>query len=601
MKKTLLFAAVAACAFGVHAQTVANDWAKAVEYVQAHIADATPEKKAAAQAAIDANSGDLNALYTAAAPAIASSAVAEGIEGRMDYTTSVTNPLAVGTGGWTLAQGDGGCTLISGNNGGERADYPGIGVITNYFEACRWGSSDWTSSTEQSISLPAGKYRVAVLGRGSNNLTWHRLVVADDLASNRTGAHLHNEANTNFAHADLVHVGGGGTVAPYKNGWYDSYVDFETYGTAKVVIAVQSRAKAKEQWMSFVNFRVTRIADADFTPLIAEATSLLTDAAYANVTGVERANLQAAVDATPIDFAALSTAVNEFKSAKPAYDAWVNNKAAVEADTEIESLTADASQATKDAYAELFVAPTTAAEAQQKANAFWRTVNDMIVESSMGAGLPTFVDYTNKLKNPLTTNDINDWTWEVLPGYATAGRMRTMSGERPLDTPINWYFDTDNWGLTDWGGKFHQTTEVLPAGDYRVVVTARGATGFELYQLFIQSGIQEYATDIQAVGNQGNRFGRGWNVYSVGIRLHEPAPITVGMKAGAKKSGNWLSFGDFRLAGFDKNTLGTTEIESTENAPAEYFDLQGRAVQGRPNAGIYIVCQGSKVSKVVIR
>ena len=45
-------------------------------------------------------------------------------------------------------------------------------------------------------------------------------------------------------------------------------------------------------------------------------------------------------------------------------------------------------------------------------------------------------------------------------------------------------------------------------------------------------------------------------------------------------------------------STGLAAIAADADAPAEYYDLQGRRV-ANPSAGLYIVRQGSKVSKVV--
>ena len=50
----------------------------------------------------------------------------------------------------------------------------------------------------------------------------------------------------------------------------------------------------------------------------------------------------------------------------------------------------------------------------------------------------------------------------------------------------------------------------------------------------------------------------------------------------------------------DKKGAGVNDIAVDANAPAEYFDLQGRRV-ANPENGIYIVRQGSKVTKQVIK
>ena len=51
----------------------------------------------------------------------------------------------------------------------------------------------------------------------------------------------------------------------------------------------------------------------------------------------------------------------------------------------------------------------------------------------------------------------------------------------------------------------------------------------------------------------------------------------------------------------DENaTSGIEEVGADENAPVEYFNLQGVRV-ANPEAGIYVRRQGSKVEKVYIK
>ena len=45
---------------------------------------------------------------------------------------------------------------------------------------------------------------------------------------------------------------------------------------------------------------------------------------------------------------------------------------------------------------------------------------------------------------------------------------------------------------------------------------------------------------------------------------------------------------------------GIGSIVPTVNTPTEYFDLQGRKVRN-PQSGLYILRQGDKVSKVLVR
>lgn len=49
-----------------------------------------------------------------------------------------------------------------------------------------------------------------------------------------------------------------------------------------------------------------------------------------------------------------------------------------------------------------------------------------------------------------------------------------------------------------------------------------------------------------------------------------------------------------------KRTLGIDAITTEENAPVEYYNLQGVRINN-PTPGLYIVKQGKKVSKHLIR
>ena len=51
---------------------------------------------------------------------------------------------------------------------------------------------------------------------------------------------------------------------------------------------------------------------------------------------------------------------------------------------------------------------------------------------------------------------------------------------------------------------------------------------------------------------------------------------------------------------YDVIAADVTDVEIDENAPAEYYNLQGVRV-ANPTTGLYIRRQGNSVSKVVIR
>ncbi|MDE5791628.1 MAG: hypothetical protein K2H96_10435 [Muribaculaceae bacterium] len=51
---------------------------------------------------------------------------------------------------------------------------------------------------------------------------------------------------------------------------------------------------------------------------------------------------------------------------------------------------------------------------------------------------------------------------------------------------------------------------------------------------------------------------------------------------------------------FDKDPSGVNDVMFDSNAPVEYFDLQGRRV-ANPSQGLYIIRQGSKVTKSIVK
>lgn len=86
--------------------------------------------------------------------------------------------------------------------------------------------------------------------------------------------------------------------------------------------------------------------------------------------------------------------------------------------------------------------------------------------------------------------------------------------------------------------------------------------------------------------------------------LAAPAKVWVGLKKDKNAPTHyWNPFRDFTLEKWDENAAGVNDIVADVddvNAPVEYYNLQGVRV-ANPENGIFIVKQGNKVSKQVIR
>lgn len=83
--------------------------------------------------------------------------------------------------------------------------------------------------------------------------------------------------------------------------------------------------------------------------------------------------------------------------------------------------------------------------------------------------------------------------------------------------------------------------------------------------------------------------------------LTTPAKVWVGIKKDANAPQYyWNPFNDFTIEKYVEGGSGVAEIVVDENAPVEYYNLQGIRV-ANPENGLYIVKQGNKVTKRVIK
>lgn len=187
---------------------------------------------AAAEKAAD----DITTAYRAV---VMSNSIAENVEGREDYTTAITNPKG-NTTGWT--QSGGGKNIRM--NSGQAPTMNGE-TISEYFDSDNWNDNNWDKEFTQEVTVPAGKYLLAVTARGSKALTYYNLLAT-------AGG---NEAKTAITKVD------GDPNATFGQGWNDNTIEFESTG-GSVKIGIQAKAQnAKNSFVSFTNFRLTKIGE----------------------------------------------------------------------------------------------------------------------------------------------------------------------------------------------------------------------------------------------------------------------------------------------------------------------------------------------------
>ena len=210
---------------------------------------ATSAKKTAAENALTAeatNAADATekatAIYMAYRQYAASSAMLEGVEGAVDFTSYIVNPKAEQSiaSPWVVESqsGNGSMGILNGEpwTDGENNS------THKYFDGYAWGQSAWDAIMKQEVTLPAGKYQLTVKSRGSQDLSIFRLFAGENST-------------------DMQHIGSTGAL--FNRGWNDASVEFELTEEATIAIGVQGATETVHNWMSFSDFRLVQLEAAE--------------------------------------------------------------------------------------------------------------------------------------------------------------------------------------------------------------------------------------------------------------------------------------------------------------------------------------------------
>ena len=500
--------------------------------------DASAESRQALQTLIDAAIPSTPEEADAAVEAFANTdirrAIAEtnaraaGVEGAVDFSSVIANPDATeGTGnefpGWNLAQADGGAKMEVYREGKENPTLSD-GTQLNYFNPANWGGSDWTTSMEQVVELPAGKYRLSALGRASDGLRWFRLVASTEVPAD--GAHLENVTETELPSFSFPLKGSTGEL--FGRGWNIGYCDFELPVAGKAVIAVQANTQKQYQWQSFTGFRIVRLED---------------------------------YEVNDEDLAALEAAKNEAKEFLALYP-----QASAEAVAAIQTMID----------AEI---PTTKDEVKAATEAFGNlSLRRAVVETDARyAAGENVTDYSSVIVNPDATegtgNEFPGWNLAQADGGAKMEVYREGKENPTLSdgTQLN-YFNPANWGGSDWTTSMEQVVE-LPAGKYRLSALGRASDGLRWFRLVASTEVPADGAHLENVtetelpsysfplkGSTGELFGRGWNMGYCDFELPSDGKVVIAVQANTQKQYQWQSFTGFRLVRY-------ADAEPVEAAP----------------------------------
>ena len=199
---------------------------------------ASAEKKTAFANAFNttpSTAAEAASIMTALRAYIESNGMAEGVDGAVDYTSSITNASEpANNDSWT----------ISGPMNNPASNEPWTNSegdnTHSYFDGGTWGATGWTTTMKQDVTIPAGRYLLTAIARSASEVTFTMSV---------------GETTVN-----LPNAGNAGNV--FDRGWNETSLEFTTPGKAAqetVTIQINATTPGLHQWFSIGNFRLVML------------------------------------------------------------------------------------------------------------------------------------------------------------------------------------------------------------------------------------------------------------------------------------------------------------------------------------------------------
>lgn len=363
----------------------------------------------------------------------------------------------------------------------------------------------------------------------------------------------------------------------------------------EIEVGIENKDTQTDKWTIFRNFTLRYYGskidlssyEEAWEEAVAAANAALADDAYANVTGDELSAVNTAKadepDYTKESFTekigALNDAVQAFKAAAAAYDAYAAEKAVAEM---IGSEVGDA--------------PTTAAEATAAV-------------AALKEGEFDYIEANYKFDK---TSEIGDFpTWEYT---ATVNNNEddygTNENEHWSGNPKTYYEQPNaGWGASLWTLQFDKEVK-LPAGDYMLKVAARASAGVTAKMFcdaatgttkLTSKGATGKGIDKAGDANFGDgEFARedgsgyGWEWCYLPFSLSEEKTVAITLEAETNSNHQWVSWCDISLLCKQDVATGITNVGSENVFGAkDIYNLQGQKV-GKTHKGVFIM-NGKKI------
>lgn len=535
----------------------------------------TGEEAAALQAAITSAKGlltsesvkEVNQATADLNAAILSYKLANAtVNNPLDVTAYMTSADCSSKTGWTTSG------TVNTNNGQHWS-----GDASNvYLEPCNWGATSWTSTMQQTLNVPDGKYKLIAAGRASLSATI-KMTLSD---ASYTFASVEDKGGTIATDGTkwesvATGIDAGKSFANNNEGYGWSYGSVETViAGAPLVIGVEASASTQHQWASIDDFKLLYLG-YDNSAAIAALQELIAQAEeQSEANGAPGALLDILDSKIKAAYVALQTATKtvletataELKAAMAAVEEVEGPFAALKAAYTYNSKVLDNSTAVSgDAYDTYYEAITAAqiaiwggAETVEDVNAAIAALEAARRAYILGGSYPYVEDGTEVADVPFDLSFVmNDPAVTSATAWTNG---RTASGEAYDGAPDNTYLDiTWNQNLD-----IYQTVTGLPDGIYSLTVATRASESHPDAYVYVKDVEQTKSAATEIAGSTGNTLGRGWGWTTISTIKVYGGELTIGFRANCT-SGNgqwWAGADNFQL--FLQRALTQEEIEAIE-------------------------------------
>jgi hypothetical protein len=386
----------------------------------------------------------------------------------------------------------------------------------------------------QTVNLPAGKYRMTVIALQRLNMTGTVYAGENSTVIAQVG---NPPVNSRSQAAEWFAAGNG------KN-----YVNFTLDAAADVVIGLKADATMSDYWTVWQSFKLETFDESvaasflapGFAEAVAAAQAIHDDAAYANVSGSEKTNFEAAIAANPSTVAEYEAAINDLNTTSAAFTAAKKNY-----DLYASELTIAQAISTTLTVA----APTTSEEAL----AAFKTLK--VAEYNYVA---TAYPYSATSK----IGEFSTWTRTGTVNGVEKNEFEALTSQHWSGTAMTYYEQpATGWDNNAWTANYEKKT-TLPAGEYIIKVAARAASsGSTTANISCQgltapiptlgdtgkgittAGVASF--DEGTFANNGN--GRGWVWSYLPFTLTAETEVTMTVVAKATGKYQWFSVCDGEL------------------------------------------------------